>query len=90
MTDSDRLQRIETRQDQLFQALLDFAGVLEDSRERLAWLQAWASEPPSDELPKLLTAMTTALGGLQEEVRQHGLKIEAVSDRLADLLARAP
>lgn len=51
LTDGERLKRIEARQDQMFQVLLNLTGVLEDNQERLARLQAWANEPPSNALP---------------------------------------
>ena len=83
MTDSERLKRIEQRQEIVIEALSGLTGVIGDQTEKLDWLMQWANEPASDALPKLLSEMTGHLAGLQAAI--IGLK-----DHIEEIAAAVP
>lgn len=89
MADSDRLQRIEMRQEAVIQAINGLTGVMEDNKAILLEMQAWLQEPPSSDLPDLLAQVAATLADLNAAIAQHGQQIEALPERLVAALRAA-
>ena len=89
MTDSDRIRRIEVRQDQMITAVTGLTEIVRDVLERVSEALAILKEPPSGDMEKLIAGMAAALAALETEVGEHGKRIEALPGRLAEAVRAA-
>lgn len=83
MTDSERLKRIEQRQEIVIEALSGLTGVIGDQTEKLDWLMQWANEPASDALPNLLSELAARIGALQDAIVAQKDRIEEIAEAVA-------
>jgi uncharacterized membrane protein YccC len=81
----DRLTRWEQRQEALITAMNGLTDVMETTRAMLAELAAWLQQPPSNDLPDLIGALTAAFERLTDEVQNQGQQLA----ELPAMLARA-
>jgi ABC-type transporter Mla subunit MlaD len=83
MPETDRLSRIEQRQEALISAVAGLTEVMETTRAMVAELAAWLQRPPSNDLPDLLDALTAAVQGQGELIVALGQRVDALPARLA-------
>lgn len=79
--DTERLARMERRQEALVAAIGGLTDVVQTTNAMLADLMAWIKKPPSKELPDLLAALVQTVHEMRDEIREMPAKVaRAVSD----------
>lgn len=71
----DRLARMERRQEALIAGVDGLVDVMQMNTAMLTELMEWLKQPPSSELPDLLTAMVAAVDEMREEIRVLPAKV---------------
>lgn len=71
MSDTERLARMERRQEALIGAIDGLVDVMTVNNAMLAELMAWMKEPPSTDLQDVLKAVLAAVEEMRAEL--HGL-----------------
>lgn len=68
MTDSERIARMERRQEMVIQAVGSLADAVNVTNTMLAELIVWLKEPPSTELQDNLKDLTSQVSGMRDDV----------------------
>lgn len=75
-----KLDKVLERQNAIAAGMHTLADVMEETRDKIGELLAWAQQPPSSELSDLISGMTKALEALAQEIK-------AMPDAVADAIA---
>jgi hypothetical protein len=79
--DSERLARMERRQEQMIAGIDGLADVMQMNVAMLTELIEWLKQPPSSELPDLLSALVSTVHEMRDEIRALPAKVaRAVTD----------
>lgn len=68
MTDSERLARMERRQEAVIQGISGLADIGQVNNAMLAELMEWLKQPPSNGLADTLAALAAALAEMQQQI----------------------
>jgi hypothetical protein len=79
--DSERLARMERRQEALIAGVDGLTDVMQMNTAMLTELMEWLKKPPSSELPDLLSALVITVHEMRDEIRALPAKVaRAVTD----------
>jgi len=67
--DTERLARMERRQEALVAGVDGLADIMQMNLAMLTELMEWLKKPPSSELPDLLSALVTTVDEMRDEIR---------------------
>lgn len=68
MTDSERLVRMERRQEAVIQGISGLAEIGQVNNAMLAELMEWLKQPPSNELSDSLAALAASVAEMRQEI----------------------
>jgi hypothetical protein len=69
MSDTERLARMERRQEALIAGISGLVDIMQMNTAMLTELMEWLKQPPSSELPDLLQALVATIHEMREEIR---------------------
>ena len=79
----EKLDRLAMRQEALVASINALTDVMEQTRDMVAELAAWLQQPPSNDLPDLLKAMTLAVQANTEAIVTLGRRVDAMPAEIA-------
>lgn len=68
MSDSERLGRMERRQEVVIQGITSLGDIMQVNNAMLAELMEWLKKPPSNELSDTLAALAMAVAEMRKEI----------------------
>jgi hypothetical protein len=78
----DKLDKLAIRQEALVASMHALLDVTKQTRDMVAELAVWLQQPPSNDLPDLLKAMTLAVQANTEAIVTLGRRVEALPAEL--------
>jgi hypothetical protein len=82
-----RLDHWERRQEDLIAAVHAILDGLDAMRGQLGEIVAWLQQPPSDDLPELIRALTAAADATQDSLARLEARIDALPAAIAQAVA---
>jgi hypothetical protein len=88
MTDSERLRKIEARQEALIASVNGLCGVMDATNATLGDVVMLLKEPPSSDLPDMIRALVQLVQNLNLNLTTNTLQIETLGGTVGHMGAR--
>jgi hypothetical protein len=86
MTIEARMDRWERRQELMISTIGDLATIMGSTHDLVVELMAWLKEPPSSDIPELISGLLDALKDFQESIDAQREQIAALAATLAQMV----